>query len=100
MEIKTKYGTYKNCSLNFTKYACDQNALIITDEYGAPILKASVAIPEYSIADDEIFIKNWLENEGILDELIKLGIIEHTGIKLATGHVYADLCRILEVKND
>lgn len=46
-------------------------------------------------AKDHTFIKNWSENEGILDALIKAEVIVPTGMKWQTGFVYADLVKVL-----
>jgi hypothetical protein len=42
---------------------------------GEPIVVASVNIPHEKLAADEVVIKNYSENEGILDVLVKAKII-------------------------
>lgn len=95
MDITIKYLTHKNCSLKFGKYPCGQNALIILDELGSPLLKASCAIPEVQIKQNQIIIKNWSENDGILDELIKNKILETSGEMVFINYVYAHICNLL-----
>ena len=56
---------------------------------------ASVCLPQYRQAADEVFIKNWSENEGLLDALVAGGIVENTGRVLPTGFVRANVCRLL-----
>jgi len=57
------------------RYANGQNAIQLVDSDGMPFMTASVA-HDINIADDEVIIKNYSENEGILEALIEAGIIE------------------------
>jgi len=71
--------------------------LIIEDgeEAGELLATASVNLPEAELAEDEICIKNWSENEGILDVLQDAGIIQATGRSVRTGYVSAPICKLL-----
>lgn len=57
------------------RYANGQNAIQLVDSDGMPFMTASVA-HDINIADDEVIIKNYSENEGILEALIEADIIE------------------------
>lgn len=57
------------------RYANGQNAIQLVDSDGMPFMTASVA-HDINIADDEVIIKNYSENQGILEALIEAGIIE------------------------
>ena len=96
MKIKTKYDTYEDCKVVYAKYPCGQNALIILESHDEPLMKASCTIPEYPIADNQVLIKNWSENEGIFQELVRHKIIKFTGKKIPTDFVYAHLCDIID----
>ena len=52
-----------------------QTSIRLVDQDGMPFMTASVA-HDVNIADDEVIIKNYSENEGILEALIEAGIIE------------------------
>ena len=56
------------------RYANGQTSIQLVDEDGMPFMTASVA-HDINISDDEVIIKNYSENEGILDALIEEGII-------------------------
>ena len=56
---------------------------------------ASVNIPEEKIGKDEIIIKNYSENEGILDILIKANIISKPIRMVETGYVEVPVCKLL-----
>jgi hypothetical protein len=56
------------------------------DQDGEPFMTASVA-HDVNIADDCVIIKNYSENEGILEALIEAGIIEKPFCEIPTGFV-------------
>ena len=53
-------------------------------EHGEPFATVSVNIPEVPLARDEFFVKVYSENEGLLDELLRVGAIHFTGRRLQT----------------
>ena len=59
---------------------------------GEPLFKATVAIDEVP-PPGHVFLKNWSENEGIVEALIVAGIVELTGRTVKTG-----FCEALEAK--
>ena len=63
-----------------------------------PWCVATTNLPQVSLEKDEICIKNWSENEGILDALVEGGIVEDTGKVEPTGHVVANVVRYLKAK--
>lgn len=94
LEVKFKRW---NCVLEFGQYNNDRTAIELVDKKnGEPVLVATVNIPSEKLADDEIIIKNWSENEGILDVLKNAGIISDTIRKVPTGFVEADVVKLLK----
>lgn len=55
--------------------------------YGEPIAVATVNIPDIVLKDNEIIIKNYSENEGILNTLKENGLIGNIKREVSTGHV-------------
>lgn len=85
-----------HCNVVKTQYFNQRTLIILLDsETLNPITKASVNLYDEPLNSDQVFIKNWSENEGILDVLVNAGIVEHTGKKVKTGFVEADLCRVI-----
>ena len=85
-----------DCVLQWGKYGNKQPALQLIDaENGEPIATASVSL-DVELKPNEIIIKDWSENEGMLDTLVKSGIVEDTGEVVQTGFVLANVCRILK----
>lgn len=57
------------------RYVNGQTNIRLVDQDGYPFMTASVA-HDVNIDDDCVIIKNYSENEGILEALIEAGIIE------------------------
>jgi hypothetical protein len=90
-----KFKTW-NCNLTWSVYRNKQPALQLVDAYtDEPIATASVSL-DVPLEPDEILIKDWSENEGMLLSLEQAGIIEDTGKRIPSGFVQAAVCKILK----
>lgn len=49
---------------------------------------------------DEVAIKNYSENEGLLDTLMELGVIEPPHRRVPSGFVMIDICNMVRSKLD
>jgi len=94
MEIKLAHGTYQDCEVRFHKYPNNRPALCIYQD-GQVLLKASVNMSNHNPPDGYIFIKNWAENEGILEILIENKVIALPQAFLSYGFVQIPLCKLL-----
>ena len=84
------------CTVNFGFYKGDRTAIMLTDlEDKQLVAVATVNIPECFLNTDEVLIKNWSENKGVLDVLAKAGVIEDTGRTYPTGFCHANICKLL-----
>lgn len=71
---KIKYLEYI-CELIYSKYATGNNRLQLVDANdGIPVTMASLN-PAEILKEDEIAVKNYSENEGMLDFLIENNIV-------------------------
>lgn len=73
--------------------------LLVDEGYalgGAPLTVATVNAPEkYTPAENEVLIKNYAENQGVLSALIRAGVVEDTGITVPlSNYVDANVCRL------
>ena len=87
-----------SCHLSKEQYSNGRTALgLFTTEEGHPelVAVASVNLPDEVLAENEVFIKNYSENKGILDALVKAGAVSPTGRQVAVGHALVDVCRVL-----
>ena len=62
---------------------------------GAPIAMATVNLPEIELKDDEVIIKDYSENEGMLEVLEKAGIVKFIGQHAKSGWVTVPICKLL-----
>lgn len=84
-----KKEMYKNGITALTLYEVDSNEKILT---------ATVNLSEYGLvrAEEELtFIKNWSENEGVLECLVENGIVENLHMPVPTGFVMAHMVKVL-----
>ncbi len=62
---------------------------------GEPVATCTVNMPDLALAENEICIKDYSENDGMLDFLVKEGIVEDTGKMVSSGYVQIPICRLL-----
>lgn len=94
----TNQVTFKGwiCRVRQGQYDNGRVALQLIDaEDGSPIAKATVNLPDVPLADDEVAIKDYSENEGMKASLIEAGIIEDTGKRAWAGRVEVPVCRLV-----
>lgn len=84
------------CVVEFAEYNNGRTAIsLIEKKTGYPYSVATVNLPNVPLEKDEVIIKNYSENEGILDALINAGIVSKPIRKEYTGYVTADVCKLL-----
>lgn len=87
------------CELNKTTYAAGgATALFLTDLHdGGPVLTVTANVPGISerLPEGEVLVKNYSENEGVLDVLVEAGYLERTGEDFPSGFVTLNGARIL-----
>ena len=78
------------------EYANGRTALVLVDALdGSPIATASVNLPDVELAEDEVCIKDYSENEGMLDALVREGIVSETVRHVPSGFVTIPICKLL-----
>lgn len=83
-----------NCFVKKGEYGNGRTAIQLYDaETGEPIATATVNLPDEPIAKGYTFIKDWSENEGMLESL--KDYVEPTGRTVQTGFVEAKEVKIL-----
>jgi len=90
-----RFGDWQ-CSLSFCCYGNDRTAIRLLDVAdGSPVAVATVNIPEAELGDNEVIIKDYSENEGILDSLVAAGVVQDTGKRVRSGFITAPVCELL-----
>jgi len=88
-------GTYK-LQLSFSKYGNGQTKIQLYDVMdGMPYATATVCAEDNLLKEDEVAIKNYSENEGILEALVDGGIVDHPHAFIQTDYVKIPVCKLL-----
>ena len=92
---KLRYKEW-NCLLQEGQYPGGRVALFLTDEDdGEPVSTCTVNIPSCALDDNEVLIKDYSENEGMVDFLVKEKIVATTGRFVQSGYVQVPICTLL-----
>jgi len=62
---------------------------------GSPVAVATLHMPELMLAADEVVIKDYSENEGLLDTLVAAGVVSTPLREVPSGFVTLYVCRCL-----
>ena len=97
---KTQLVTFRGwkCRVDYAKYANGRTAMQLVDvNTGESVAMVTVNLPDAPLAEGYVFIKDWSENEGVLDALDRAGVVKATARVVPTGYVMANEARVLEV---
>lgn len=85
------------CNIETRRYAEKERVSIhLIDSFtGEPVATASVNIPHVDLEENEVAIKNYSENEGVLQVLIDAGVISKPNWFVSSGLVELPICEIL-----
>jgi len=84
------------CKLVFRQYFNKRTAIeLIEIGTNEPIAVATVNLPDIDLKQDEVAIKNYSENEGMLNVLITTGIVSTPIDLVHSGYVEIPICRLL-----
>lgn len=90
------FGKY-SCRLVFSKYMNNDRTAIILEDLTdlSPVATATVNIPEHNLEIDEVIIKDYSENHGMLDCLVLNKVISEPLRWVKTGFVTCPVCKLL-----
>jgi hypothetical protein len=89
-EVKFKDWT---CSVVKRQYDNGRVALQLVDEEG-PVATATVNLPDAELGKNEVLVKNWSENQGMLDALVAARVVKPTGKTIRSGFVEVPVCEL------
>lgn len=92
--VNTKYIKDTEAVVYAKLYGNGSTALLISDLNGERLFTATVALEE-TPQKGFVFIKDWSENEGVLQCLIDQGVIRQPVREIKTGFVYAFECQLM-----
>jgi uncharacterized GH25 family protein len=90
--------TFQNlvCDVKFTSYQNNKRLAILLLNNGEPIATATVNLPDYSLAQDDVLIKDYSENAGIAKALADAGYIKRDQRFTANGYVMIEVCKLTD----
>ena len=92
-QLQTPYGFEVRCSLEIIPEQHHIQVYEWDEENGwEPWATATVQIG--GLGENEVAIKNYSENKGILEALVGLGVINPPHRRVASGFVMIDICRM------
>ncbi len=92
--MKVRYKEW-DCQVKLQHYANDRLAIQLITEQGEPVAMATINISFVPLAADEVLIKSYEENDGMLECLSEAKIIEPTGMTIRVRHNVAHVCKLL-----
>jgi hypothetical protein len=94
---KTVMFMGEECTIEWQEYAEGGVAMQLWCEEG-PMGKATVCVPGSGIAVDEVIIKDYAENQGMLKALVDAGVVSDTGKTVPCGYEVGHVCKLLVTK--
>ncbi|WP_321416774.1 hypothetical protein [uncultured Methanomethylovorans sp.] len=92
--IKVQFGEC-DCIAEKLKYNNGRIAIQLIDDCdGAPVATATINIPAESLAKDEAIIKDYAENEGMVQALMDAGIITKFVRQARSGYITAPIYKV------
>jgi hypothetical protein len=84
-----------SCTIRKRQYANGRSALQLIDaEDGSPIARATVNLPDEPLGKNQVLIKDYAENAGMLDALVAAGVVKPTGQTVRSGYVELPVCEL------
>jgi hypothetical protein len=96
--MKTVQFKKWTCTLDYANYANKRVAIRLMDanpEEPGVVAVATVNVPDRRLKDDEVIIKDYSENMGVLQALVEAGIVKDTGRTVQLGFVHGHICKLL-----
>lgn len=94
MMLQMRYHGW-DCTLQKGRYIDDTIAILLFDTHnGEPIATATVAIQGPELKENQIIVKDYSENEGMLAALTNIGLVTSVEQWIPTGWVSVPVCNI------
>lgn len=77
----------------FGTYADGTTAVMLYEEHEM-YCRLTVSVPGTHLNEGEILIKDWAENEPVIQHLLSSGHLLSTGREVASGHVFPKVMRL------
>ena len=82
-----------DCTVQKRYYPNGRVALSLVDEEG-PVATATVNLPDEPLGKNQVLIKDYAENAGMLEALVAAGVVKPTGQTVRSGFVEVPVCEL------
>ena len=82
-----------DCTVQKHRYDNGRVALRLVDDEG-PVATATVNLPDVPLGKNQVLIKDYAENSGILSALVAAGVVKPTGETIRSGFVEVPVCEL------
>lgn len=88
-----------DCRLDIKRYSNGRPALLLRDSLtGEPVAVCTVNVPEAALDRDEIIIKDYAENDGVLNTLVAADLVFLPHRFVTIGHgIQVPVCQITTI---
>jgi len=84
------------CFVKLGQYENGRTSISLMDiDDGCPVARATSNIPHAELEENETLIKDYSENEGMLNSLIETGLVKYTGKNIKSGWIELPVVTIL-----
>ena len=95
MKRRTVSFLGEECSVQLGEYSNGRTSITLVCQDGEPMATATVNLPDVLLNPDEVCIKDYSENKGILAALQQAGIVSDVHETLTTGFTCVHVCFLL-----
>lgn len=93
--VVVRFGQWE-CWVLTERYGNGRTALRLVDAVdGSSVARATVNRPDVSLGADEVLIKDYSENTGILNALERAGVVRRTNRVVPSGYATLIVARLL-----
>lgn len=92
--LPPEIGTYRNGRIAIEYAMIDPN-----EGHPEPACTATINLPDEHLAQDEVIIKDYSENEGLYQCMLEAGVIGPELRRVSSGFITAPVCKLLYKKN-
>lgn len=90
----SQYGQVEDVEIHFYKEPKNNIGIRMTDAEGMPYM--SISIPMKCLNPDEVAVKNYSENAGIMIDLLRHDILQKPHRYIESGFVLIPVCRFTD----
>ena len=94
--VMQKYPANGQLAIGLIARDTEHNTVERNMHPGEPVTEATSCLVNASFEEDETAIKNYSENQGVLDVLLDAGIVELTGKTIENGYASFPVVRVLQ----